>query len=50
MNTISVAIASSAKAVRRWSPSAMTPRDWRTTLKIGRVNSPPTNTSGSSHW
>ena len=37
MKTSSVAMASRAKAVRRCSPSASTPRDWRTTLKMGRV-------------
>ena len=50
MKTSSVLTASSAKAVLRWSPSARTPRDCRTTLKMGSVSSPPTNTSGSSHW
>ena len=48
MKTSSVEMASSAKAVRRCSPEARTPSDCRTTLKIGSVSSPPTNTSGSS--
>ena len=48
IKTSSVEIASRAKAVRRCSPVARTPRDWRTTLKIGRVSRPPTKTSGSS--
>ena len=48
IKTSSVEMASRAKAVRRCSPVARTPRDWRTTLKIGSVSRPPTKTSGSS--
>ena len=49
MKISSVTIESRANAERRSSPSVITPRDWRSTLKTGSVNTPPTKTTGSSH-